>query len=106
MFAWNNSRFKILILIEFNLWMYIVMPHIQSSNLKSTYMRVTMYLIYRSRSTSNQFFFLQSVRSAQSQRVRKRKYHHRLSRKGYIGLQEEEVRTYLMSMQFSVFNGF
>ncbi|KAK1401439.1 putative Ulp1 protease family catalytic domain-containing protein [Heracleum sosnowskyi] len=33
-----------------------------------------------------------SLRTLQSQRVRKRKYHHRLSRKGYIGLQEEEIK--------------
>lgn len=32
------------------------------------------------------------VRKIQSERVKKRKYPHRLSRKGYVGLREEEVR--------------
>ena len=34
------------------------------------------------------------LRGLQSERVCKQKYHHRLSRKGYISLQDEEVRSY------------
>lgn len=34
---------------------------------------------------------MQKKHTDQSERVKKRKYHHRLSRKGYVGLQEEEV---------------
>lgn len=35
---------------------------------------------------------MQELNKKQSERVRKRKYPHRVSRKGYIGLVEEEVR--------------
>lgn len=42
--------------------------------------------------------FLQSLSEEQSMRVRKRKYPHRMSRKGYVGLLEEEVRNFLSSV--------
>ncbi|XP_063944731.1 uncharacterized protein LOC135151101 [Daucus carota subsp. sativus] len=35
---------------------------------------------------------MQKKHTDQSERVKKRKYHHRLSRKGYVGLQEEEIK--------------
>lgn len=39
---------------------------------------------------------LQKVHEDQSKRVAKRKYPHRSSRKGYIGLKEEEVRSLIL----------
>ncbi|KAL8091616.1 hypothetical protein AgCh_034029 [Apium graveolens] len=35
---------------------------------------------------------IQEIHEAQSERVSQRKYHHRLSRKGYIGLKEDEIK--------------
>lgn len=39
---------------------------------------------------------INAIHEVQSDRVKKRKYHHRLSRKGYIGLKEEDVKNILL----------